>query len=61
MGIDEYIKLEGIEIGREEKGRKVVENLLRETDFTKEKISTLADVSIEFVDEVRESLKGGQI
>ena len=57
MGIDEYIKLEGIEIGREEKSRLFVENLLRETDFSSEKISGLADVTVDYVDEVRKSVK----
>jgi hypothetical protein len=57
MGIDEYVKMEGIEIGREERSKQFVENLLRETEFSTEKISTLADVTLEFVDEVRNSLK----
>jgi hypothetical protein len=63
MGIDEFVKLEGIEegieIGREEKSRLFVENLLRETDFSSEKISGLADVTVDYVNEVRKSVKAG--
>jgi hypothetical protein len=55
MGIDEYVKMEGIEI----RNRQFVENLLRKTEFSTEKIAALADVTVEFVDEVRDSLKNG--
>ncbi|HEV3411148.1 MAG TPA: hypothetical protein VG101_01665 [Puia sp.] len=61
MGIDEYVKLEGIEegieIGRKESDRRFVENLLRETEFSAERISALLGVSVEFVEEVMKSLK----
>jgi phosphoserine phosphatase len=57
MGIDEYVKLEGIEIGRKESDRRFVENLLRETEFSAERISALVGVSVEFVEEVMKSLK----
>lgn len=57
MGIDEYVKMEGIEEGIEIRNRQFVENLLRETEFSTEKISALADVTVEFVNEVRNGLK----
>jgi hypothetical protein len=61
MGIDEYVKMEGIEQGIEQgieiRNRQFVENLLRKTEFSTEKIAALADVTVEFVDEVRNSLK----
>jgi hypothetical protein len=57
MGIDEYVKMEGIERGIEIRNRQFVENLLRKTEFSTEKIAALADVTVEFVDEVRNSLK----
>jgi hypothetical protein len=53
MGIDEYVKMEGIEIGREESARRFVENLLRETEFSTEKIAALTNVTAEFVEEVK--------
>ena len=59
MGIDEYVKLEGIEIGRKESDRRFVENLLRETEFSAGRISALVGVSVEFVEEVMKSLKAG--
>ncbi len=48
---------EGRKEGRNERDTIFVENLLRSTDFTDERIATLADVSIEFVKEMREKLK----
>jgi len=57
MGIDEYVKMEGIEQGIEIRNRQFVENLLRKTEFSTEKIAALVDVTVEFVDEVRNSLK----
>lgn len=73
MGIDEYMQMvgreEGIEIGMEkgieegmEKGRHqerrtFVENLLSETEFSDEKIAGLANVTVDFVKEVRMKMK----
>lgn len=69
MGIDEYIKQEGIEIGLErglavgmEKGREegrqeachaTVEKLLSQTEFDDEKIAEFAGVKVELVAEMR--------
>jgi hypothetical protein len=67
MGIDEYLKMVGKEEGLEEgleQGRKqerenssrlFVENLLSSTDFPGEKIASLANVTIEFVNEIKRS------
>ncbi len=70
MGIDEYVKMvakeEGMEEGREQgrvegeerKSRFFVENLLSNTDFSVEKISSLAGVAVEFVMEIKSGLNG---
>jgi hypothetical protein len=71
MGLEEFVLdrakrmglKEGIEQGIEQGLKKVKEknhlftkNLLENTDFTEEKIASLADVEIEFVKEVKKSL-----
>ena len=65
MGIDEYMQMvgreEGIEIGvekgREQERRAFVENLLSATEFSDVKIAGLANVTVDFVSEIRTSLK----
>jgi hypothetical protein len=41
----------------EEKTWVIVENLLKETTFSNEKIASLTEVTVEFVQEVKENLK----
>jgi len=53
MGIDEYIEMEATEKAQE----KFVKNLLMEFDLPDEKIASLADVTVEFVNEVKAELK----
>ncbi len=48
------VKEEGIEKGSEARNTTFVQNLLRETNFTDEEIARLADVSIEFVQEIKQ-------
>ena len=50
MGIDEYLK----EIAKEEQARLFVGNLLKE-GFPLEKIASLANVTVDFVKEVKKS------
>jgi len=73
MGIDEYMQMvgreEGIEIGmkkgmekwiekgREEERRAFVENLLSETEFSDEKIASLVNVTVDFVNKIRMNFK----
>jgi predicted transposase/invertase (TIGR01784 family) len=69
MNIDDYVKMiakeeeleEGLEKGRiegEEKSKRIfVENLLSNTDFTVEKIASLADVTVEFVNQIKNEPK----
>jgi hypothetical protein len=73
MNIDDYVKMiskdEGLEEGKREgrrKGRKegvekskrlFVENLLSNTDFTVEKIASLANVTVKFVNKIKEESK----
>lgn len=58
MNTIEYLRMdgkeEGLEEGRIEKEIIFVKNLLSATDFSDDKIAGLADVSVEFVKEVRE-------
>jgi flagellar biosynthesis/type III secretory pathway protein FliH len=72
MGIDEFDRLEGIEIGMEQgmekglemgeqKGRQeaqqgFIENLLAATEFSDDKIALLTNVSVEVVEEVRRGM-----
>ncbi|MBS1662344.1 MAG: hypothetical protein JST68_14975 [Bacteroidetes bacterium] len=53
MNTDEYLKMEG----REEAAILFVENLLKATDFTLEKIASLANVTVDFVEEVKADLE----
>ena len=53
MGIDEYIRMEAIEEAQES----FVKNLLNGSDFSDEKIASLANVTVEFVNEVKAGLK----
>jgi hypothetical protein len=57
MSIDEYIKLVAKEEERENNQRRFVQNLLKGSDFPVEKIASLADVPVEFVNEVIADLK----
>ncbi|HEY4286961.1 MAG TPA: hypothetical protein VGN00_07665 [Puia sp.] len=56
MDTIEYIKMETREEVREEERGLFVENLLKGSDFSVEKIATLANVSVEFVNKVRGNL-----
>jgi predicted transposase/invertase (TIGR01784 family) len=69
MNIDDYVKMiskeEGLEEGKRE-GRKegvekskrlFVENLLSNTDFTVKKIASLANVTIKFVNQIKNESK----
>jgi hypothetical protein len=53
MGIDEYIRMEAIEEAQES----FVKNLLMGLDLPDEKIASLANVTVEFVNEVKADLK----
>ncbi len=53
MGTLEYVRMES----REETSRLVVENLLKELQLPVEKIASLANVTVEFVNDVKEDLK----
>jgi hypothetical protein len=53
MGTLEYVRMES----REETSRLFVENLLKESEFSVEKIASLANVKVEFVNDVKEDLK----
>ena len=73
MNIDDYVKMiakeegleegleKGLEKGRiegEEKSKRVfVMNLLSNTDFTVEKIASLANVTVEFVNQIKNESK----
>jgi hypothetical protein len=54
MNMMEYLRMDAKEEGRIQKEISFVKNLLAATDFSDEKIADLADVSLEFVKEVRE-------
>ena len=64
MGIVEFVKQEGIEqgiktgieIGRDETKRVFVQNLLREGNFSVEKIASVANVTVEVVNELKDGL-----
>jgi hypothetical protein len=72
MGIEEYVRQEafeigieegiekgieqGIEKGRQEAQRVIVENLLAGTEFSDDKIASLANVSVEDVEQVRKGM-----
>ena len=61
MGIDEYLKMvgreEGLAEGEEKSKRLFVENLLSGTDFPAEKIASLASVTLDFVNKIKNELK----
>jgi predicted transposase YdaD len=65
MGIDEYLKQvgkeEGLEEGRKEErehsSRLFVENLLKDSGFSVEKIASLANVTVAFVNKINKGLK----
>ena len=69
MGIDEYLKMvgkeegleQGLEQGRlegEENSRRLfVGNLLKDSDFSIEKIASLANVTVDFVKDIKNDLK----
>ena len=68
MGIEEYVRQEGFEIGmdegiekgiekgRQEAQRAIVANLLAGTEFSDDKIASLANVSVDFVEQVRKGM-----
>jgi hypothetical protein len=65
MGIDEYLKqggkeeglAEGLEQGRENSSRLFVENLLKDGSFSMDKIASFANVTVDFVKEIKKDLK----
>ena len=61
MNTVEYLRMEGreegIELGIEQAATTFVKNLLNESEFTDEKIASLANVTVEFVNEVKDDLK----
>jgi hypothetical protein len=61
MGIDEYLKQvgkeEGLAEGKENSSRLFVENLLKDGGFPIEKIASLANVTADFVKEIKKDLK----
>jgi hypothetical protein len=64
MNTTEYLKAEGreegIEVGKEQAAAAFVENLLKGSDFTVDKIASLANVSVEFVNDVKNKLNGAR-
>ena len=54
MNTVEYLKMEG----KEEAAKAFVENLLKGSDFTAEKIASLANVTVEFVNKIKNKLNG---
>jgi len=58
MNTVEYIRMETREETLVETATAFVENLLKGSDFTAEKIASLANVSVEFVNEVKGKLNG---
>ena len=53
MGIDEYLVM----VGKEQKEISVIKNLLTQTDFSDEKIASIAGVEVSFVEEIRKEMK----
>ncbi len=58
MKMDDFIRMEAREETIVETSTTFVENLLKGSDFTTEKIASLANVSIEFVNKVKSKLNG---
>jgi hypothetical protein len=56
MSVDEFVEQKGIEKGREESNRVVVQNLLKRRDFPVEEIASVVNVSVEFVNEIKSGL-----
>jgi len=54
MGLIEQIREIKIQEVREEEAKRFIENLLSNTDFSLEKIASLAGVSVPFVEKVKE-------
>ena len=65
MGLKEFIldrerriaRKEALEEAREEKNSTFTQNLITQTDFSDEKIATLANVELEYVKKMRTSLQ----
>jgi hypothetical protein len=57
MNTDEYLKMVAQEEAKEEAEESFVRNLVTGTDFDTEKIASLAKVTVEFVDEIKERLQ----
>jgi len=57
MGIDEYVRQEAKQEERENSSRLFVENLLKGSDFSIEKIASLANVTVSFVKKVKAGTK----
>jgi len=53
-------RVEGIEVGKEQAAAVFVENLLKGSDFTIGKIASLANVTEEFVKEVKSKMNGAR-
>lgn len=58
MNTDQYLRMEGKEEGKEEAALTFVKNLLRGSDFAVEKIASLANVTVEFVNKIKNNLNG---
>jgi hypothetical protein len=54
MGIDEYLMM----VAKEETKTSVIMNRLTMTDFSSEKIASIVEVTVDFVDEVRRGCAG---
>ena len=57
MGIDEYVRRVAKEEERENNSRLFVENLLKDGSFSVEKIASLANVTVAFVNKIKKGLK----
>jgi hypothetical protein len=57
MGLIEQITEIKIQEIRDEEAKRFIENLLSSTDFSVEKIASLAGVSVPFVEKVKEALR----
>jgi len=56
MNTDEYLIMEA----KEEATAAFIRNLLKETDFSVEKIASFANVTVEFVNEVKDNKYGAR-
>ena len=57
MGLIEQIREIKIQEVREEEAKRFIENLLSSTDFSVEKIASLAGVPVDFVEKVKKGAK----